>query len=111
MGKGCIYPGTAYTGATEDGPRWKSAAFRGTGQENWLTTFRTGRRIARSRPLPATGNTMFTDIYAGRARRIRSNRAVSPLPVLYFLSRARLKEQRVANSRAEQRERLSRAKA
>lgn len=80
MEKGCIYPGTVYTGATEDGPRWKSAAFRGTGQENWLTTFRTGRRIARSRPPAGTGNTMFTDIYAGRARRIRSNRAAPPLP-------------------------------
>lgn len=32
-----------HTGAgTENGPRWKSAAFGGTGQENWLTTFRTG---------------------------------------------------------------------
>lgn len=55
MEKGCIYPGTVYTGATEDGPRWKSAAFRGTGQENWLTTFRTGVELLD--PLPCwTGN-------------------------------------------------------
>ncbi|KAF7379104.1 hypothetical protein HZH68_016949 [Vespula germanica] len=43
--KGCIYPTAVHTGATEDGPRWKSAAFRGTGQENCLTTFRTATEL------------------------------------------------------------------
>ncbi|KAK1132373.1 hypothetical protein K0M31_016481 [Melipona bicolor] len=69
-GKGCIYPATVYTGATEDGPRWKSAAFRGTGQENWLTTFRTGVELPIPGLPPVPGpppEALFTDIYAGRA--------------------------------------------
>ncbi|KYM79905.1 hypothetical protein ALC53_09610 [Atta colombica] len=42
-----------HTGAgTEDGPRWKSAAFGGTGQENWLTTFRTGSELPNRSPIP-----------------------------------------------------------
>ena len=72
-GKGCIYPATVYTGATEDGPRWKSAAFRGTGQENWLTTFRTGVELPIPNLSPVPGpqpEAVFTDIYAGRTWRI-----------------------------------------
>ncbi|KYN20961.1 hypothetical protein ALC57_06868 [Trachymyrmex cornetzi] len=43
-----------HTGAgTEDGPRWKSAAFGGTGQENWLTTFRTGSELPNRSPIPS----------------------------------------------------------
>lgn len=42
-----------HTGAgTENGPRWKSAAFGGTGQENWLTTFRTGSELPNRSPIP-----------------------------------------------------------
>lgn len=41
-----------HTGAgTENGPRWKSAAFGGTGQENWLTTFRTGSELPNRSPI------------------------------------------------------------
>lgn len=36
---------------TENGPRWKSAAFGGTGQENWLTTFRTGSELPNRSPI------------------------------------------------------------
>ncbi|TGZ46112.1 hypothetical protein DBV15_08173 [Temnothorax longispinosus] len=54
-----------HTGAsTENGPRWKSAAFGGTGQENWLTTFRTGSELPNRSPiLPSHVSTPFWTIH------------------------------------------------
>ncbi|EFN69897.1 hypothetical protein EAG_10859 [Camponotus floridanus] len=53
---------TSVRADTEDGPRWKSTVFGGTGQENCLTTFRTGSELPnRSPAVPSVPHHPFLD--------------------------------------------------
>jgi len=69
-GKGCIYRGPLYTPAPSPRTdrRWKSTAFGGTGQENCLTTFRTGSESPNRSPITPAGPSWTPHLRSGPAR-------------------------------------------